>query len=80
MSEQQRPDEPSRGESTEASVLTNGDAMKRELIMARRTKYNSMFDGDKWYQQQARKAFSILVHRAKARETITYKELGKHSD
>ena len=45
--------------------------------MARRTKYNSMFDGDKWYQQQARKAFSILVHRAKARETITYKELGE---
>ena len=51
--------------------------MKRELIMARRTKYDSMFDGDKWYQQQARMAFPILVHRAKARETITYKELGE---
>ena len=51
--------------------------MKRELIMAKRTKYDSMSDGNKWYQQQARKAFSILVQRAKARETITYQELGK---
>ena len=51
--------------------------MKRELIIAKQTKYNSMFDGDKWYQQQARKAFSILVQRAKVRKTITYKELGE---
>jgi len=50
--------------------------MKRELI-AKRTKYDSMFDGDKWYQQQARKVFPILVQRAKARETITYKVLGE---
>lgn len=66
-----------RYEPIEASVLTNGDAMNSELIMAKRTKYDSMFDGDKWYQQQARKAFSILVQRAKVRETITYKELGE---
>ena len=45
--------------------------------MAKRTKYDSMSDGNKWYQQQARKAFSILVQRAKARETITYQELGE---
>ena len=51
--------------------------MKRELIMAKRTKYDNMFDGDKWYQQQARKALSILVQQAKARRTITYKELGE---
>ena len=50
--------------------------MKRELIMAQQTKHDSMFEGE-WYQQQARKAFSILVQRAKARETITYKELGE---
>ena len=51
--------------------------MKREHIIAKQTKYDSMFAGDKWYQQQARKAFPILVQRAKARETITYKELGE---
>ena len=36
-----------------------------------------MFDGEKWYQQQARKVFPILVQRAKSRKTITYKELGE---
>ena len=51
--------------------------MKHELIMAKQTKYDNMFDGDKWYQQQARKALSILVQQAKARRTITYKELGE---
>ncbi len=51
--------------------------MEHELIMAKQTTYDSMFGGDKWYQHQARKAFPILVQRAKARKTITYKELGE---
>ena len=50
--------------------------MKRDMRVTSRDTSENMFDGDKLYQQRARAALPILVQCAKARRTITYKELG----
>lgn len=50
--------------------------MKRDMTVTSRDTSENMFGGDKLYQQRARAALPILVQCAKARKTITYKELG----
>ena len=50
--------------------------MKRDMTGTSRDTSENMFDGDTLYQQRARVALPILVRCAKARKTITYKELG----
>ena len=49
-----------RYEAIEGSVLTNGDVMKHEHIIAKRTKYDSMFAGDKWYHSRHERCFLFL--------------------